>query len=687
MPASGSVTVDDTLTIKNISKNIEYIEDTKKGLTIDDIVDNKLLKWTGSTRNYINFGYTKSQYWFRFTVKNPTKNTIPWLLEIDFPPIDLIELYIPNGPGRFTVKKTGDTLPFKSKDVKDITYIFKIEQKPGIVTYFIRIDSLDSINFNLNMMSSDSYLERLHIDMAIYWIYFGFMIVMSIYSLCIFILMHGLDYLYFAFFVLAYSLFEFNFKGFASWVLWPNSTYWSNHANPFFVCLILIFVNMFLYEFAGFKNKFKKIPKPMISLLIILPLLLAILSLFINVQLSLKLTYILSLSILAVLIILGTYMAFFQKSPSRQARIAIIAFCIYSVTTPLAILTMIGLLPANFFTRWVTQLGSFVFIVLLSIGIADKINYMKNIIQKGEHKYRHLIESTSDIIFTLDDNNNILNINSAVKPHLGFRSEELVNTNFLELIQGSSEKNYIIARQLVLDRILELKNKKEGIVRFLLAMKVKYHFEPKEMKVNLEYTGYKDTEYAIIGKASPVTIDTHSELLESERYTYNINNYLNNAELLSQRLVRNLHKFTDASTISNIKIAVCETIINSIEHGNLNLTFLEKNKALAAGKYFDLIRERQMDSLYNTRTINIEYSLNKERVAYKISDEGDGFDYKWIFESGPLNTDGIAHAQERGLLIVKNTFDVVKFNQKGNQILLIKYFNNSGPEKQIQNSI
>jgi two-component system, sensor histidine kinase LadS len=531
------------------------------------------------------------------------------------------------------------------------------------------------------MLSSTSYLERLHKDLAIYWIYFSFMIVMAIYSLCIFILVRDLDYLYFTFFVFIYALFEFNFKGFASWLLWPDSTWWTSHANPIFICLITIFINLFLYEFTGFKYRFKKIYKPLISSLVFFPLLVAILSLFINIQLSLMLTFVLSLSILIVIIIFGIYMAFFQKPPSRQARIVIIAFSIYVITTPIVIFTMIGVLPVNFFTRWVSQLGSFIFIVLLSIGIADKINFMKNIIQKAEQKYRHLVESTSDIIFTLDDNNNILSINSAVRPHLGFKAEELVNTNFLELIQESSDKNYNITRQSVLENIIELKNKKEGTVRFILAMKVKYIYEPKEMKVNLEYAGYKDTEYAIMGKASPVAIDTHSEFLESERYTYNLNNYLTNAELLSQRLVRNLHKFADASAISDIKIAVCETIINSIEHGNLNLSFREKTEALAAGKYFDLIRERQMDRVFSKRKINIEYSLNQERVAYKISDEGDGFNYKWIFDSDPLNPDDIARAHGRGLMMVKNTFDVVKFNQKGNQILLVKYFNNSGPPK------
>ncbi len=128
-------------------------------------------------------------------------------------------------------------------------------------------------------------------------------------------------------------------------------------------------------------------------------------------------------------------MAFIQKPPSRQARLGIIAFFMFSLGIPIVSFTMLGFLPSNFFTRWAMQLGSSIVVVLFSLGIADKINRMKFGIQKAERKYSHLIESTRDIIFTLDDDNKILSMNRAVKDHLGFHPEELVNTNFADLIQ------------------------------------------------------------------------------------------------------------------------------------------------------------------------------------------------------------------------------------------------------------
>jgi PAS domain S-box-containing protein len=367
-------------------------------------------------------------------------------------------------------------------------------------------------------------------------------------------------------------------------------------------------------------------------------------------------------------------MGFIQNPPSRQARIALFAFSIITITVPIEILTMLGILPSNFFTRWALQLGASVAVVFLSIGIADKINFMKDVIRKADRKYRHLIESTNDIIFTLDENNIILNVNDAVTMHLGFQTEELINTNFLELIQESWSKNYNIAQLIVKEYISDLKNKMKDNIQFRTTMKDKYSHEPKELSVYLEYTGDRDTGYAILGKASRIVDDALTQFLVSEQYEYTLNNYFSNADLMSQRLVRNLYRFANPPAISHIRIAIREAIINSIEHGNLGLTFEEKTKSQLEGTYFDLVKERQFDSIFKKKKVYIEYSLNEQRAMYKISDEGAGFNYASMMKVNPGNEDDVVLPHGRGLILIRYAFDIVKFNKKGNQIVLVKNF-------------
>jgi two-component system, sensor histidine kinase LadS len=681
LDAAEPVVIDTSLTLKNISNQIDYIEDAKKKLTIADVANNEDLKWNRSGKDYVNFGYTKSRYWFRFTVRNIAKQKLSWLLEVDFPPIDLIDLYLPDGEGGFTSRRTGDTLPFSSRDIMHFNYLFKIQQKPGDMTCYLRIESQDSINFNLNVLSYDGMLKRMYEDLPIYWIFFGLMLIMLLYNLVLFITTREIGFLFLTGFIATYALFEFNFKGLAFQYLWPNATWWTSRANPFLVSLCNVFTTLFLSDFVGIrlsplrqKRLNVKITILLAFLVIFFAALNTILSLILSVRLSLFLVYLLTVLNVIGQCAVGIYLAFIRRPPVRQARLALLGFSLFAVAIPVVILTMLGILPANFFTRWAIQLGASFTIIFLSYGMADKINSMKKAIQIGEKKYRQLVESTEDIVFTLNEANRILTINGSVRHHLGYAEEELAGMNFLDMIEEPRRAKTMYARQMVMEYIGEITKGRKRSARFRVSLGNKYSHEPKELTVTLEYTGDKDVGYAILGKASAVVDDVLTAFLESERYTYNLNNYLNNAELMSQRLVRNLYKFIDPAGIADIRIALREAIINSIEHGNLRLSFLEKTDSMISDKYFDLVKERQSDPALKRKKVAVDYSLNAERVIYRITDEGEGFDHASALNSDPGSGERLGLVHGRGMMMIVGAFDEVKFNKKGNQILLVKYF-------------
>ena len=679
--AAGSAAIDDTLASKNISSNADYIEDKNNLLTIEDVTRNNSLQWEKNGKHNVNFGYTASAYWFRFTTDNVTDKKLSWLLEIDFPPIDRIELYYPDDQGRYIVKKAGDSLPFSSRDIKYINYLFSISQNPGIMTCYIKIISVDSIIFNLNILGYTAFLDRFHYEMPLYWIFFGLMIIMTLYNLGYFIITRETGYLYLACFIIVYSMLEFNLKGFASQYLWPDATLWNSRANPVLASLVIFWITLFLYDFNEMKMPWQKQNPEKHTIFICLPLLamtaallLAAVSLFINVHKSLMLVYALAFCNITGSSLSGIYAAYFKKPGSHQARMSNIAFSVFGIMALVAILSMLGILPANRLSHWALEIGISFAVVFLSFGMADKLRFMKNKILAAERRYSHLVENTSEIIFTLDDSNRILNINSAVKMHLGFRPEELTGIDLMDLIQETWNNKPGIARQMVLDYISDLKNKKKRSVQFRITLNNKFSHEPQELTMTFEYTGDMNTGYTLLGKASPIIDDVLSDFLETEQYSYNMNNYFTNAEMMSQRLVRNLNRFTTTSVIMQIRMALREAIINSIEHGNLKLTFAEKSGLPDGESYFKLIKERQMDPALTEKKVTINYSLNRERVIYEISDEGEGFDYLSMLDRNPVSPENLLLGHGRGLLMITSAFDHVEFNDKGNRIVLVKHF-------------
>ncbi len=100
----------------------------------------------------------------------------------------------------------------------------------------------------------------------------------------------------------------------------------------------------------------------------------------------------------------------------------------------------------------------------------------------------------------------------------------------------------------------------------------------------------------------------------------------------------------------------------------------KKTKATADGNYLEFVLSRQKDPNYKDKKVTIEFLLNSNKVMYKIEDEGNGFNYREIIQKiqNTVDEDMLAHG--RGLRMAFNIFDEVKFNKKGNQVLLVKHF-------------
>jgi two-component system, sensor histidine kinase LadS len=672
---AAAIPVDDTLAVKNICSDVDYIVDDRNTLAPADVMNGKSLKWTRWQSDFIRFGYTKSQLWFRFTVDNRTGKSFSWLCEVDNPTIDLIELYLPDASGRYSARRSGDSLPFSVREVKDVTYLFKVRQEPGPMTCYMHIKSIDSVNFRLNILGNDAYVERMRKDLPLYWVFFGLMLIMVLYNLAFFISWRIIGYFYLTCFIFMYGLFEFMFKGFAAQYLWPGTPWLSMHSAPILINLAIVFLTLFLFDFVQQDKTHKYYRLVLLLLLIVIASSLStIVVSLIDVRTSLLLGCVIAVCSTAGELIIGIYKGFIDSTNSRQARIVLLAFTPFAVAVPIVILNLVGVLPDSFSTRWSLPIGTSAAIVFLSFSMADKINSMKSMIQMGEIRYRHLVESTDDIIFTLDDNNRIQSINMSVKSHLGYKPDELVGMNFANVILETGDERFNITQQIVLEYISDIKKRKKGSVRFHTPVNHKYSHEPKELMVTLEYKGEGSPGYVILGKASPVVDDALTPFLAAERFEYNLNNFLGNAELMSQRLVRNLGRFMDPAMISDIRIALREAIINAIEHGNLALTFEEKTESQLAGKYFDLVKKRQMDPAFGRKNVYVECSMDAERVKYTISDEGDGFDYQSMIAIDPGSPDNRGLMHGRGLLIITHAFDEVQFDKRGSTIILVKYF-------------
>jgi len=374
---SKTINITDDLYRLSIAKHIEYYEDTTDKTKINDI-KNKNIAWQKPAADEFNFGFTNNPYWFRFTVNNTTENVKPWYLEISYPMLDSVKLYIPEGDSRFKKIETGDHLPFHNRDVKERNFIFSLSEKPGKHTYYIRIKTTSSLNFPVIIWSSEAYLEKLFKELPILWIYYGLMMIMVIYNLFIYISARDKSYIFYALFISSWILFQLTLNGLAFQYLWPESVWWANNCLPIFMALIAMWNGFLFREYLQTARNFKRTHKFINYGVIIPSSIVVLITCTANYSISIKVATFNSLYFAIGMLIISFILT---MKGSRPGLFYFVAFAGNFIGIGAYTLKTFGVLPSNFFTNWSVQIGSSMVVVLLSLGLADKINTMRKEMQ------------------------------------------------------------------------------------------------------------------------------------------------------------------------------------------------------------------------------------------------------------------------------------------------------------------
>jgi CheY-like chemotaxis protein len=118
-----------------------------------------------------------------------------------------------------------------------------------------------------------------------------------------------------------------------------------------------------------------------------------------------------------------------------------------------------------------------------------------------------------------------------------------------------------------------------------------------------------------------------------------------------------------------VGMALQQTILNSLYHGNLELSgeqIESARESLMSGPATNLLEQRRSQKPYCDRRIHIDAKITPERLEVKVADEGPGFD---VSKAQAL-LDGLDGG--RGLRLMRILMDEVQFNPKGNEVTLVK---------------
>lgn len=130
---------------------------------------------------------------------------------------------------------------------------------------------------------------------------------------------------------------------------------------------------------------------------------------------------------------------------------------------------------------------------------------------------------------------------------------------------------------------------------------------------------------------------------------------------------------TDATGRFRVGAALKEALLNAMYRGNLEVTFSQMQdtrESLLSGKTEDICLKRRRQSPYCDRRVQVRVTIDMDRIEIVVADEGPGFDPATARAANSLEQ--LDPDRGRGLLIMRSFMDEVRFNERGNEVTLIK---------------
>ncbi len=371
--AADTVLLTDQQSFYPLGKDLYYYIDTTNQLGIQEITNpNFQTKFKESTSYNPNFGFQESTFWVKIIVQNERTKKNPFYLEESFPGIDFMDVYMQEGDG-FSKVSLGDNYPFHNRAIKHRNHITLLSIHPVIKnTIFLKFKTKSVMAFRLTLHDESSISLDTSEEQFFFGMFYGIILVLLFTNLFLYFSLKEKLYMYYVAYTFALGMYFFSFNGFAFAFVWPNSIYWNDLANSFFMTLTVITGSRTAIHFLRL-NEYSKSVKQFLDLFSLLVTFNLVFLFVLPFRFSNYYLYILIIPI-ALSILWGTVISLIQKNP--LAKFFVFGFVSFIISGILTAFNNLGILDVYISPDFM-QMASGVSIVILSIGLGHRYYLLK----------------------------------------------------------------------------------------------------------------------------------------------------------------------------------------------------------------------------------------------------------------------------------------------------------------------
>lgn len=189
--------------------------------------------WKG--QGHPNLGFRRGALWVKLELTNRLEEESQRVAFTNFTNLARIDFYYQDADGVWQTRAAGSSLPFRDRDLMHRSINFEFPVFPGQVqTLYFRVESSGSLQLPLAVGSEEYFFAEAQRSLLIAGLYYGFMLMISLFSFYVWYSSRETGFLYFGILVVCGGFRSLAAQGLAYQFLWTESSGWASNADGIF---------------------------------------------------------------------------------------------------------------------------------------------------------------------------------------------------------------------------------------------------------------------------------------------------------------------------------------------------------------------------------------------------------------------------------------------------------------------
>lgn len=583
--------------------------------------------WSDITNKDLTIGITPSSYWFKVYVKYSSDQTR--IFQIHYPILDYVDFYLLAQNQLIKHIATGDARAFNSREVVDKDFVFKAQGKKDLVhTLLIRVNTQGPMVMPLSSVDIEYYAQEEALGTLGFGLYFGITFAMLIYNFMLYLYLKEQSYLYYCLFVLTMFSSVISYTGHGFYWIWPKFSELNSIMATLTSSLTFLGVTLFFNSFLRIRSR-GVLGRRVFYSLLSLSVLVITCSLLLSYSAGLTVIFYVHMIFTVLVLSYSLYLWLQGIAEARYFTLAWIAFIIGSFINTARV---VGILPTNDFTLYVSLYGVVIEMLMLSMGLAYRFEIMREIqVELSQElriaqqdaianleKYRDLFQQSPVGLFRYDRIKNTFYHNLKTSALIGkgkevreFLSEYLTFSDYKVLLKQGEIRDKTI--NLLQDKyyclsLLSVRDKSERVVEIEGTLTdISEQKQAEFGRITNELEKLNTLTQLVVGIShqfnTPLGVLITTEDLVKESLAQALAD-LDGDSLTKEELLQTLYMISDAINLSSDNTKVMSRILKDLRYSintrtQLNVSSIDLNSFFSdlLGYYKAQLKEDDTDCL------------------------------------------------------------------------------------------